>query len=177
QGGLFTTTSIPDISTTNTHSPGHQYSIHATYTPTATLIVDGGYRYSYGAILSDVTGLSNFSQSPDIQNAIGNSLPFTNNLGRIATLTLPGGSFTNASGTTIGTFGPYRDYNANHTTYGNVTKVLGRHTLKFGAIFYHYNKHENQLSGSNNGSYVFDTTNIPTAATPGRICTRTPRPA
>jgi hypothetical protein len=171
QGGLFTTTSIPGISTTSTHAPGHQYNIAGTYTPTPTLIVDGGYRYSYGALLSDVIGAENFSQSPDIQAAIGSSLPFENVLGRVPTLTLPGGVFTNAGGTSIGTFGPYRDYNVNHTVYGNVTKVLGHHTVKFGAIFYHYNKHENQLSGSNNGSYVFDTTNIPLA---GANCTGTP---
>ena len=62
-------------------------------------------------------------------------------------------------------FGPYSDYNVNHTVYGNVTKVVGSHTLKFGAIYYHYNKHENQLTGSNNGSFSFDAQNAPTAAT------------
>src|SRR5215475_6384980 len=174
QGGLFTTTSIPGISSTSTHSPGHQYNIAGTYIPTPSFIIDAGYRYSYGAILSEVTGAENFSQSPDIQTAIGSSLPFANVLGRVPTLTLPGGNFTNASGTSIGTFGPYRDYNVNHTTYGNVTKVLGKHTLKFGAIYYHYNKHENQLSGSNNGSYIFDTQNIPTCITTpsGTTCTQ-----
>jgi len=169
QGGLFTSNSIPGIATTSTKAPGHQYSIAATYTPSSSLIVEGGYRYSYGAILSNVIGAENFSQSPDIQTAIGNSLPFANVLGRVPTLTLPGATFTSSAttATTIGTFGPYSDYNTNHTTYGNVTKVLGKHTLKFGAIYYHYNKHENQLSGSNNGSYVFDTSNIPSAATNG----------
>ncbi len=165
QGGLFTNTSIPGISTTSTNSPGHQYNIAATFTSSATFLIDGGYRYSYGAILSHVTGAENFSQSPDIQTAIGSSLPFANILGRVPSLALSGGSFTSASGSTIGDFGPYQDYNVNHTTYGNVTKVLGSHTLKFGAIYYHYNKHENQLSGSNNGSYNFDAQNAPTATT------------
>src|SRR6266851_1128575 len=161
QGGLFTNTSIPGISTTSTNSPGHQYNIAATFTSSATFLIDGGYRYSYGAILSHVTGAENFSQSPDIQTAIGSSLPFANILGRVPSLALSGGSFTSASGSTIGDFGPYQDYNVNHTTYGNVTKVLGSHTLKFGAIYYHYNKHENQLTGSNNGSYSFDAANQP----------------
>ena len=169
QGGLFTSLPVPGIATTSTNSPGHQYNIAATYTPKPTLIIDGGYRYSYGAILSDVIGAQNFSQSPNIENAIGNTLPFTNVLGRVPSITfLPTGVATNVS-----TFGPYRDYNVNHTTYGNVTKVLGRHTLKFGAIFYHYNKHENQLSGSNNGAYSFDTSNIPNASTSGGVCTGT----
>lgn len=169
QGGLFTSMPVPGIATTSSHSPGHQYNIAATYTATPKLIIDGGYRYSYGAILSDVIGAENFSQSPDVQSAIGSSLPFENVLGRVPSIVWPTGLATNVT-----TFGPYRDYNANHTVYGNVTKVLGSHTLKFGAIFYHYNKHENQLSGSNNGAYNFDTTNIPTAATNGgAVCTGT----
>lgn len=161
QGGLFTNTSIPGISTTSTHSPGHQYNVAATLTLNPKLLIDGGYRYSYGAILSSVIGAENFLQSPDVKTALGNTLPFANVLGRVPTLSFAGGAFTNTSGNTIGDFGPYQDYNINHTTYGNVTKVLGSHTLKFGAIYYHYNKHENQLSGSNNASFSFDTTNAP----------------
>lgn len=160
-GGLFTNTIINGISTTSTHSPGHQYNIAATYTPNAKLLIDGGYRYSYGAILSQVTGAENFAQSPDIQTALASVLPFQNVLGRVPTIALTGGSFTTAGASSIGDFGPYQDYNVNHTTYGNVTRVMGSHTLKFGAIYYHYNKHENQLTGSNNGSYSFDAQNAP----------------
>jgi Carboxypeptidase regulatory-like domain len=153
-GGLFTGEPINGIATTNTNSPGRQYSIAATVTLTPTLLFDVGYRYSYGAIISNVTGLENFSQSPDIKTAVGNTLPFANLLGRVPSVTL-------TSGTGIADFGPYNDYNTNHTVYGNVTKILGAHTLKFGLIYYHYNKHENQLTGSNNGAYSFDTTNQP----------------
>ena len=177
QGGLFRTLSIPGVLTTSTNSPGHQYSIGAIYTPTPTLIIDGGYRYSYGAILSDVIGAVNFSQSPHIQSAIGSTLPFANVVGRVPSLTFTGGTFTNAGGSSIDAFGPYRDYNVNHTVHGNVTKVLGRHTLKFGAIYYHYNKHENQLTGFNNGLYSFDTTNIPTATANPTVCGTTGLPA
>jgi hypothetical protein len=160
-GGLFTNTIINGISNTATHSPGHQYNIAATFTPNAKFLIDGGYRYSYGAILSQVTGAENFSQSPDIKTALASTLPFQNLLGRVPTVAIAGASFTSAGVNSIGDFGPYSDYNVNHTTYGNVTKVLGAHTLKFGAIYYHYNKHENQLTGSNNGSYSFDAANQP----------------
>lgn len=162
QGGLFTNTAIPGISTTSTNSPGHQYNIAATLAVSPRLLIDGGYRYSYGAILSNVIGAENFSQSPDIKTALGSSFPFQNVLGRVPSISMTGASFTNAGGSTLGDFGPYRDYNINHTTYGNVTKVIGSHTLKFGAIYYHYNKHENQLSGSNNGAFSFDNSNQPT---------------
>src|SRR6266436_198988 len=175
-GGLFTNTIINGISTTSTNSPGHQYNIAATYTPTPKLVIDGGYRYSYGAILSNVVGAENFSQSPDIQTALGSSFPFANVLGRVPSIAMSGASFTTAGSSTLGDFGPYRDYNVNHTVYGDATKVLGNHTLKFGAIFYHYNKHENQLSGSNNGSFSFDNSNAPTATTTfnnAPVCTST----
>lgn len=159
-GGLFTSMPVNGIATTSTNSPGHQYSIAATYTPSSKLLIDGGYRYSYGAILSHVTGAQNFSQSPDIKTALGSTLPFQNLLGRVPSISWPTNLATN-----LADFGPYQDYNVNHTTYGNVTKVLGAHTLKFGAIYYHYNKHENQLSGSNNGAYSFDASNQPSCVT------------
>ena len=161
-GGLFTNMPVNGIATTSSEAPGHQYNIAGTYTPTARLIVEAGFRHSYGAILSHVIGAENYSQSPDVQQAIGNSLPFQNLLGRVPSVIFPTGVATNLS-----TFGPYNDYNSNNTVYGNVTKVVGAHTLKFGAIYYHYNKHENQLSGSNNASYSVDATNAPTCVTAG----------
>ena len=152
-GGLFTGYPVNGIATTSTNSPGHQYSLHATATLSPTLIIDASYGFSYGAILSHVTGTENFSGSPDVQSAL-TGFPFTNVLGRVPTITI-------SAGTGVTTFGPYNDYDRNQTVGGNVTKVIGSHTLKFGAIFYHTNKHENQLSGSNNGSFSFIGTNAP----------------
>ena len=173
-GGLFTNEIVAGIGSTATNAPGRQYSIGATFAPSPTFLIDGGYRYSYGAILSSVTGAVNFSQSPDIKTALGSALPFANVLGRAPTIGITGAVFTNSGLTTIGSFGPYNDFNVNHTIYGNVAKVVGTHTLRFGAIFYHYNKHENQLSGANNGSFSFDAQNAPTAATlGGTVCTGT----
>jgi hypothetical protein len=154
-GGVFTGYPVNGIATTSTSSPGHQYSIHATAPLSPTLVVDVSYGFSYGAILSHVTGLENFSSSPDIQSAL-TGLPFKNILGRVPAITINGG-------TGVTTFGPYNDYDRNQTVGGNLTKVVGSHTLKFGAIFYHVNKHENQLSGSNNGSFSFTNTNQPAA--------------
>lgn len=152
-GGIFTGYPVNGIATTSTDSPGHQYSIHATATLSPSLIVDASYGFSYGAILSHVIGAENFSSSPDVQSAL-TGFPFTNMLGRVPTLSI-------STGTGVSTFGPYNDYDRNQTVGGNVTKVIGAHTLKFGAIFYHTNKHENQLSGSNNGSFTFLGTNAP----------------
>lgn len=170
-GGLFSGGyPLGGIATTSTSSPGHQYNIAATLTLSPKLLIDAGYRYSYGAILSNAIGAESFSQSPDIKAALGSTLPFANVMGRVPSIALTGG--TGISSPTA----PYRDYNVNHTSYGNVTKVMGQHTLKFGAIYYHYNKHENQLTGSNNGAYSFDAQNAPISTTTfngGPVCTGT----
>jgi len=169
-GGLFLNMPLDNIATTSTNSPGHQYSLAATLTLTPTFLIDGGYRYSYGALINTAVGAINFDKSPDIKSAVGNSLPFANLLGRVPGLTVSGIS----SG--LSPTAPYNDFNVNHSYYGNATKVIGRHTMRFGGIFYHYNKHENQLSGSNNGAYSFDTANAPTATTSfngSAVCTGT----
>ncbi len=165
-GGLFTGYPVDGIATTSTNSPGHQYSVHATATLSPTFLIDGGYGFSYGAIISHVAGAENYTSATDVASAVSSILPFKNVLGRVPTIT-----FTSGVGTGVSAFGPYNDYNRNQTAFGNVTKVLGKHTLKFGAIFYHYNKHENQLTGSNNGAFTFLNTNQPTATTSGgTIC-------
>ena len=175
--GLFVSPAIPvdNIASTSTNSPGHQYSLAATATLTPTFLIDGGYRYSYGAIINQAVGAENFSNSPDVKAALGNSLPFTNLLGRVPGVIF--GSTTSPLVTGVPSpTAPYNDFNVNNTFYGNVTKVIGQHTMKFGAIFYHYNKHENQLSGANNGSYLLDATNAPTSSTTfagAPVCTGT----
>ncbi len=124
-------------------------------------MIDGGYRYSYGAIINQMTGAVSFAQPLTFRLpwAALCHLPTFLGRGRAPGVTLTGG-------TGIGSpTAPYNDFNVNHTVYGNVAKVVGTHTLRFGAIFYHYNKHENQLSGANNGSYSFDAVNAPTSAT------------
>jgi hypothetical protein len=171
-GGLFLNMPLDNIATTATNSPGHQYNLAATITLSPTLLIDTGYRYSYGALINQSVGAINFNNSPDVKSALGNTLPFASTLGRVPGIAFPTGTLTGGLSPTA----PYNDFNVNHTFYGNTTKVIGKHTLRFGAIFYHYNKHENQLSGSNNGSYSFDAVNAPTASTAfggAGVCTGT----
>ncbi len=155
-GGLFQGSGYPGVNTTNTNAPGRIYLGHATYVITPTFLIDGGYAYSYGALLSDPVGLAANANSPDIKP----TLPFTSTLPRV-----PGLTFVNATaGTSIATYGPYRDYNHNHNIFANVTKTLGNHTLKFGVTYNHYNKTENN-AGANAGSFTFTNGNLPTGST------------
>jgi carboxypeptidase family protein len=156
-GGLFTSgPQIQGIGTTSTNSPSNNYVLHATIALSPTFLIEPGYAYSSGAILSDPIGLATASKSPDVAAAV--NLPYAVTLAnRIPSVSLTGGNGP-------GTYGPYRDYDKNHTAFGNVTKVHGTHTIKFGAIYYHYNKQENAGS-ANAGTYAFNNNGLPTGGT------------
>ncbi len=142
-GGLFTGEPVPGVAVTNTNSPGRSWVARATSSFSPTLLNEAGFAYSYGAVLSVPTGFNNSIQSPDIQPP----LPFPVTLGRIPSLTFSGG-------TGIAGFGPYNDYNKNYNAYDNMSKILGRHNLKFGFSYNYYQKHENS-GGNNVGSFSF----------------------
>lgn len=147
-GGLFTGMALDNIGSTDTNSPGRNYVLRTTIAPTPSFLIDAGFGYSYGAILSTPSGLLNASASPDVATAVSASLPFKTVLGRVPSISLNGGSGPL-------TFGPYNDFNKNYTYFGNVSKIWGNHTFKFGAIYYHYEKHENAGNG-NQGQYTFN---------------------
>ena len=165
--GLFNGGCVVPTGTTQDSAPGKQYHIAATWTLSPTMLVEGGFRYSYGAIQSDSVGWAALNNATSVASALQPIMPFTNTTDKVAGMTLTGGS-----GIGIGS-APYRNYNINKTVFGNFTKVMGSHTLKFGGIYYRYNKHENQISGANNGSFSFDDANRPTSSTPGGVCTGT----
>lgn len=149
---------IQGIGTTSTNSPGHNYTIRATITLNPTFLIEPGYSYSYGAIVSDPIGVMAAKSAPTVVGAL--NLPFTSALARIPNLTFTGAAPTlGASGP--GSFGPYRDYNRNHTAFANVTKTFGSHTVKFGATYYHYNKQEN-AGGNNAATFAFNANGVPT---------------
>ena len=153
-GGLFQSVGYPGVQVTNTNAPGRIYLGHATYVVTPTLLLDGGYAYSQGALLSDPVGTARNSSSPDVASAI--TLPFVSTLPRVPALTFQGG-------TGITTYGPYRDYSRNNNVFFNVVKIIGSHTVKFGIDYNRYNKNENNAS-ANAGSFAFTNAGLVPAA-------------
>jgi hypothetical protein len=149
---------FPGVQTTSTRSPGTQHLIHGTYTFNPTMLLDAGYAYSSGAILSTPVGAASVANAPDVVKAI--SLPYANGLGVIPNLT-----FTGLTG--ISNAGIYNDYNVNQNIFGNLTLVLGSHTIIYGGTIDFYEKTEN-LTGGNAGSFSFasSTTELPTASQP-----------
>jgi hypothetical protein len=153
-GGLFTGDSLPGVATTATNSPGRSFTARATMTFSPRLINEPGYAYSYGAVVSDPTGLGATANSPDVVAAV--TLPLKSTIVRIPDL-----SFADNSG--LFGFGPYRDYNRNHNLFDTLTWILGQHTMKFGATLNLYQKSENH-AGGNNGSFSFNDSPIPTGS-------------
>ena len=151
--GLFSSGGIPGVAATSTNAPGHSWVFRATAAITPTWLNEAGYNYSYGAIISRLAGTLGFAASPDIKI----TLPFTSTLARVPSLSFGGG------GTPVTSFGPYDDFNRNHSFYDNMTRVLGRHTLRFGFVQNFYQKTEN-AGGGNQGSFTFSGTSFPRPA-------------
>jgi hypothetical protein len=155
-GGLFgPNTSIPGVATSTTDSPGHSWVFHGTGNISPNLLLESGYSYSYGAIVSRLTAALSPANSPDIVAALkaanngGAVLPFAATLGRLPAIT--------SNYSALAGFGPYDDFNRDHNIFSNLTWVRGKHAFKTGASFHIYNKTEN-AAGGNAGSYTFNST-------------------
>jgi hypothetical protein len=148
---------LPGVSTTQTDSPGKAQSAQMTYAASPSLIFEGRYAYSYGAILSKNIGLLSLTNG---SNPV--TLPFANTRDRITSIS--GNGF---SGLT--SFGPYDNFSNKHLLDGSVTYVFGGHTAKFGAGYSRYRKNENALvgdaTGGNQGIFTAFGTALPLGVT------------
>ena len=120
------------------------------------MILEAGYTFGYGAILSHNTGLLAISNSP-----INIPLPYTNTRDRVPTIS--GNGFSALQG-----FGPYDNFSWKQNFNSALTWVSGSHTMKFGAIYSKYRKNENALAGNNEGIFsAFNTPGGTAAVVPG----------
>ncbi|HVF68845.1 MAG TPA: carboxypeptidase regulatory-like domain-containing protein [Pyrinomonadaceae bacterium] len=149
---------LPNVSTTQTDSPGRTHAFQTTYTLTPNVIVEGRYAHAYGAILSQnigLLGLSSFGANPV-------TLPFPNTRDRVTSVS--GNGF---SGLT--SFGPYDNFSNKNGFAGNLNWIRGRHTLKFGADYSWYRKNENALvldtAGANQGIFTAFNNVLPAGVT------------
>jgi Carboxypeptidase regulatory-like domain len=142
--GLYTGNPLPGVGNTQTNAPGRNLSVHATATLTSNLVNDIAYTYSWGAVLSSPVGTLAIKNSPDIHP----TLPFATTAG-----TVPFLSFSSGQG--LFGFGPYLDYNKNHTIYDTLSKTWGHHSAKLGVTVNIYTKDENSI---NYGTFSFSNT-------------------
>jgi hypothetical protein len=152
--GQFTTVLIPGANTTTVVNPGTQQLIHGTYVINPTLLLNAGYAYSNGNIVSTPSGFLASRNSPGVTPP----LVYPNTVGVVPTLTLSGMTTLNGSIA-------YTDHGTNHQAFGDVTKTLHNQTLIAGFSYNHYQKLENNTTGTQ-GNFSFGTdaafTNVPT---------------
>ena len=150
---------IPGVSTSETDSPGRAHTLQTTYVINPNLIVEGRYVYSYGAIVSNTTGLLSQSVSP-----ISVPLPYTVDDDRVPQINV-----TNLAN--LQSFGPYNNFSDKHEWSGNLTWIFGSHTTKFGASFSKYRKNEdNGLGGTPQGIFSNFLNTTPISAVQGLVC-------
>ncbi len=132
---------LPGVSLTSTNSPGRTHTFQTNYILSPNVILEGSYRFGYGAILSNNIGLLALNNSP-----IAPPLPYPNQRDRVPTVS--GNGFSALQG-----FGPYDNFSWKQNFSGSLAWISGSHTMKFGAIYSLYRKNENALAGSNEGIY------------------------
>jgi hypothetical protein len=151
--GQFTTVYIAGANTTTVKNPGTQHLAHGTYTFSPTLLLNAGYAFSNGNIVSTPSGFLASAQSPDISTP----LPYANTVGLVPSLTVSGMTALNGSIA-------YIDHGTNHQVFGDITKILHTHTIIAGFSYNHYQKLENNTTGTQ-GSFSFANdaafTNVP----------------
>jgi hypothetical protein len=101
-GGLFGQSTVPNMATTTTNSPGRGVVLHSVNIFRPSLVNDVSFNFSQSAILTVPVGLSARANSPDINP----KTPF-----RIRGV-VPGVTMT--SGPSLNGAGPYTDYNRNY---------------------------------------------------------------
>jgi hypothetical protein len=141
--GQFTTSAIPGANVTSVVNPGTQHLGHGTYVFSPTLLMNVGYAFSNGNIVSTPAGFLGSSQSPDIKA----TLPYANTVALVPSVAVSG--MSSLAGSIA-----YTDHGTNHQIFGDVTKTLRNHTLIAGFSYNHYQKLENNTTGTQ-GAFSF----------------------
>ena len=132
---------LPEVSKTQTQSPGKTHTFQTTYVASPSLVVVGRWNYGYGAIVSTDIGTIALANSP-----IAPPLAYAKTRDFVPTVS--GNGFS-----TLTTFGDYNNFSYKHNFSGDVTWIKGKHSLKFGGVFSYYRKNENALAGNNAGAF------------------------
>ena len=142
---------LPGVSTTLTKSPGRAHTVQVTYAASSNFIVEGNYTFGYGQI--NATNIGSLALA---NSTISSPLAFPRTNERIPSLT---GNGVNG----LVSYGGVDNFSWKGNLGGSVTWIAGNHTMKFGAVYSKYRKHENALAGNNEG--LFNAFNIPGSTT------------
>lgn len=118
--GFQATSSIPGVATSNMTNGSTFWLGHFTYVINPNHVLEGGYSSRADWVTAHAIGYMLASNSPDVQV----TLPYTNTLGLVPSLSINGNSYSVQS--------PYIESTPEHQIFLNNTNSLGRHTLTLG---------------------------------------------
>jgi len=140
--GLYGTSGVPNVGTSNLHNGSTNYMGHVTYVINSKTVLEGGYAQARPFNTATPTGLISTANSPDIHP----TLPYTSTLTQVPNFSV--------NGTSFGATGPYYNPGTYLIMFANLTHTLGRHTLRAGFNF--EDMHLGGNSGGNNtGTFTF----------------------
>jgi hypothetical protein len=143
--GQFTTSALPGANVTSVVNPGTQHLGKGTYVFSPTLVMNAGYAFSNGNIVSTPAGYLGSAQSPDIKTP----LPYADTVALVPSVAVSG--MSSLAGSVA-----YTDHGTNHQAFGDLTKTWRNHTFVTGFSYNHYQKLENNTTGTQ-GSFGFAT--------------------
>lgn len=137
------TNPIPGLADTAAISGAQNLVFHATYMPTLSWVLEGGISDFRGYENTDVVGLLNPKNVPGFNPA----MPFPNLTGKLPTFTISGTKYNSA--------GPIIRINPTRQAFINVTHVMGRNTILFGANGEKMKSWYTNKNNGNNGGFNF----------------------
>lgn len=152
-GGLWSPTAVPNVAQASTKNPGWNVAASLNFIFSPALLNQVAYGWSFDAITTTNTGQLAASNSPDVVGAI--HLPYEDAINNLPII-----NFGASLGSLIAA-GDYTDYSRNNEVFDNLTKIIGRHTLKFGVVYNHYEKSESSSGNTtaiNSASFSFNAT-------------------
>lgn len=137
------TNPIPGLADTSAISGAQNLLLHATYIPTTSWVLEGGISNFRGYENTHVIGLLSPANVPGFNP----TMPFPNTTGKLPTFTISGTKYNSA--------GPINRINSTRQAFINVTRIIGRNTILFGANGLKSKSWYNNLNNGNNGGFNF----------------------
>jgi hypothetical protein len=150
--GLYGTSGVPGVGVSNLQNGSTNYMGHVTYVISPKTVLEGGYAMARPFNTATPVGYISSVNSPDIHP----TLPYVSTLAQVPNFSINGLAF--------GATGPYYNPGTYLIMFANLTRTLGRHTLRTGANF--EDMHLGGNSGGNNtGNFAFTSGTLPVGVT------------
>jgi hypothetical protein len=146
--GLWGGANFPGLVNASLDAPGKNVVANLTWTISPRIVNEVEFAYSQGTINVSLSGVAN---SASFNSALTNNTAYTDPYGRIPSVFVASGSFTElAQGSA-----PYDERNLDRNLFDHVSMTFGKHTVRAGFTIQQMLKTENASEG--NAAFYFNT--------------------